>query len=370
LEETEIVRAGRTGRGTARRVAGPGDAEYLFVAHRFSAAAPEGLRGGIIGLGMSTAGLRAEEVALGNMLVAIGLVLLGLVAAIAFVLSGWLTRRIVDMEHTARLIAGGSLSERAVVQTGHELGGLAAALNEMAAKLESDIDKLQKLERVRSEFLGNVSHELRTPIFSIQGFLETLLDGAVDDPAVNREFLEKAHRQAERLNVLLRDLIEISRIESGEMKMSFRYFNVGPYLQQIVEDFRQRAEKKRVGLALAPGEPVDVYGDRERLRQVLVNLIENAITFTDPGGSVTVSYRNAGQQCDIAVSDTGCGIPQEAIQRIFERFYRLDRDRSREAGGTGLGLAIVKHIVEAHGGAIRVESEVGKGSTFTFSLKM
>jgi two-component system phosphate regulon sensor histidine kinase PhoR len=303
------------------------------------------------------------------MLVAVGLLLLGIVAGLALSLSGWMTRRILDMEHTARLIAGGSLSERAAIQSGDELGGLAAALNEMAATLESDIDKLRKLVRVRSEFLGNVSHELRTPIFSIQGFLETLLDGAVDDPAVNREFLEKAHRHAERLNILLRDLIEISRIESGEMKMSFRYFSIRPYLQQIVDELQPPAVKRNVTLTLLSGDGADVYADRDRLRQVLVNLIENAITFTEPGGSVAVGVRTAERRCEIAVTDTGCGIPQEHIPRIFERFYRLDRNRSREVGGTGLGLAIVKHIVEAHGGTIQVESEVGKGSAFTFSLK-
>jgi two-component system, OmpR family, phosphate regulon sensor histidine kinase PhoR len=368
----EMARAARTGRGESRRALNQGENEYLLVARRIPEAAPESYRGGVVRLGMTAAGLRAEEIALRNMLMAVGLMLVGLVVALTIPLSGWITRKLVDVEHTARLIASGAHSERATVESGDELGGLAGALNEMAEKLQRDIDTLQKLERVRSEFLGNVSHELRTPIFAIQGFVETLLDGAVDDPAVNREFLEKAYRQAERLNALLRDLIEISRIESGEMKMSFRYVAIGPFLRHIVDELQVETAKKPISLKLDPvGEQsVEVYADRDRLRQVMLNLVDNAIKYTDPGGSITVAYKAAGPVCEISVSDTGCGIAAEHIPRIFERFYRVDRDRSREVGGTGLGLAIVKHIVEAHGGMLRVESEVGKGSTFVFSLKL
>jgi two-component system phosphate regulon sensor histidine kinase PhoR len=223
----------------------------------------------------------------------------------------------------------------------------------------------------RSEFLANVSHELRTPIFSIQGFLETLLDGAVDDPTVNREFLDKAHRHAGRLNALLNDLIEIARIESGEMKMSFRYFSIGEFLLGVIEEMRGQAEKRNLSLSLSPGIRPDelVYGDRDRLKQVMVNLIDNAIKYTEPGGSIVCFVSVEGDRTVVHVRDSGSGIAPEHLPRIFERFYRVDRDRSREVGGTGLGLAIVKHIVEAHGGTISVESTVGKGSTFSFSLK-
>jgi two-component system phosphate regulon sensor histidine kinase PhoR len=186
---------------------------------------------------------------------------------------------------------------------------------------------------------------------------------------VNREFLEKSHRQAERLNALLHDLIEISRIESGEMKMSFRYFSVWPFLRQILDEMQPEAAKKSIRMTLVGDEGVDVYADRDRLHQVMINLIDNAIKYTDPGGSVTLTCRIEGAQCELAVADTGCGIAGAHIPRIFERFYRVDRDRSREVGGTGLGLAIVKHIVEAHEGTVRVESAVGKGSTFSFTLK-
>jgi two-component system phosphate regulon sensor histidine kinase PhoR len=241
----------------------------------------------------------------------------------------------------------------------------------MAGKLGDDIGRLKKLERIRSEFLGNVSHELRTPIFSLQGFLETLLDGAIDDPAVNREFLEKAHRHAQRLNLLLNDLIEISRIESGEMQMSFRYFAIREFLERMLEEMRPQADQKGVALTLVPGAPAgeQVFGDRDRLKQVIVNLIDNAIKYTNPGGTIALSAEADGDRCTVRVSDTGIGIPEEHHSRIFERFYRVDRDRSRDVGGTGLGLAIVKHIIEAHGGAIAVASTPGKGSVFSFTLK-
>jgi two-component system phosphate regulon sensor histidine kinase PhoR len=241
----------------------------------------------------------------------------------------------------------------------------------MADKLSADITQLKKLEHVRSQFLANVSHELRTPIFSIQGFLETLLDGAVEDREVNRQFLEKAHKHAGRLNTLLNDLIEISRIESGEMKMRFRYFSTSELLEQVVEEMKSHTEKKGISLVLRmePDAPPEVFGDRDRLKQVMINLIDNAIKYTEQGGHITCKVRPADNRCEIVVEDTGCGIPEEHLPRIFERFYRVDRDRSREVGGTGLGLAIVKHIVEAHGSRINVTSTVGKGSAFAFSLK-
>ncbi len=242
----------------------------------------------------------------------------------------------------------------------------------MVSQLKEDIVRLQKLERVRSEFLGNVSHELRTPIFMLQGYLETLLDGALDDPNVNREFIEKAYGNALRLNTLLADLIEISRIESGEMRMSFRYFRIGDLIESVAEEFRPQAQMKNISLSVdydGVDRNQEVYGDKERLGQALRNLVDNAIKYTQPNGLVRIVSRNKGDLVNIEVSDTGIGIPEEHIERIFERFYRVDKERSREAGGTGLGLSIVKHIIEAHSSKVIVTSEVGKGSTFSFSLK-
>lgn len=298
-----------------------------------------------------------------------------LVVIAVFMVSVQLSKRlaapVMGVVQTARAIARGDVQQRVSSTSGGEFGHLASAVNEMAEKLSSDIDRLKGLERVRSEFLGNVSHELRTPIFSIQGFLETLLDGAINDPSVNRDFLEKAYRHAERLNTLLNDLIEISRIQSGDMKMSFRYFPVLGFIQQVMDEQMADAKKKDISLSVAAGVDASeqVYGDRDRLKQVMINLIDNAIKYTQRGGKIVLHVRRLKHQCEITVEDTGCGISEAHLSRIFERFYRVDRDRSREVGGTGLGLSIVKHIVEAHGGTIRAESVIGKGSRFIFTLK-
>jgi two-component system, OmpR family, phosphate regulon sensor histidine kinase PhoR len=256
--------------------------------------------------------------------------------------------------------------------TMRELRELGDAINALALRARRDIADLKRLERVRSEFLGNVSHELRTPIFSVQGYLETLIDGAVDDPSVRDDFLGKAHLNVLRLHNLLTDLIEISRIESGEMKMSFRYFDAEEYFRAIVEEMRPTAEMAGVALDFrVRGADRDhsAYGDRDRLKQALVNLVENAIKYNRPDGSVTVELEFEESELVVRVIDDGIGIPDEDQSRIFERFYRVDKNRSRAVGGSGLGLAIVKHIIEAHRSSVEVSSRLGEGTTFSFAVK-
>jgi len=300
-----------------------------------------------------------------------GLIAVLVVAGVSMFLARKISDPIEEIVSVVERIKGGEVGARIAGAYGGEMGEMATAINNMAEKLSSDISTLERLERVRSEFLGNVSHELRTPIFSLQGFLETLLDGAVDDPQVNRQFLAKALKHGERLSTLLGDLIEISRIESGEMKLSFRYFSILEFLEALIEEMTPAAESKGIALFFESGfdQSAKAYGDRARLRQVMINLIDNAIKYTDPGGTVRSIARPLKSRCEILVTDSGCGIPAEHLSRIFERFYRVDRDRSREIGGTGLGLAIVKHIVEAHGSTVTVNSTPGQGSTFSFTLK-
>jgi two-component system phosphate regulon sensor histidine kinase PhoR len=281
---------------------------------------------------------------------------------------------VVSMSRAAHDLAAGHF-ERTIATDAlpdGELRHLAESFNAIALRARRDIGELKRLERVRSEFLGNVSHELRTPIFSVQGYLETLIDGAVDDPSVRDDFLHKAHHNVLRLHNLLNDLIEISRIESGEMKMSFRYFDAREYLHAIVEEMRPTAEMAGVSLDLrvrGDDGSYSAYGDRERLKQAIVNLIENAIKYNRPDGSVHVELEFRESDLVVRVVDTGIGIPQEDIGRIFERFYRVDKNRSRAVGGSGLGLAIVKHIIEAHRSSIAVTSTPGAGTTFSFVLK-
>lgn len=257
---------------------------------------------------------------------------------------------------------------RVVLETSDEFLRLSDSLNSIYDAFRADISQMKKLERVRTEFLGNVSHELRTPIFSTQGLLETLLSGAIDDKKVNKDFVQKALNNTERLNTLLGELIDISRIESGEMKLRFRFFDIIPFLQSIVQEMRIPASQRSITLELEGDvlKPIDVYGDKERLQQVIVNLVDNAIKYSEPNDTIVVRFSEKKDRVEVSVEDTGIGIAPQHLPRIFERFYRVDRDRSREMGGTGLGLAIVKHIVEAHDAEIKVTSDVGVGSKFSF----
>lgn len=246
-------------------------------------------------------------------------------------------------------------------------------LNKYTNKVKLSIAESEKIAKVRSEFLGNVSHELRTPIFTIQGFLETVLDNEKLDNKTRYSFLEKTHRNVLRLHNLLNDLIEISRIESKEMKMNFRSFNPSMVFNEVITDLKPTAEQANIKLLfnnqLDAKKNILVLGDIERIKQVIANLIENAIKYNTPNGTVTLSLKEFDKYILVAVADTGIGISTEETDRIFERFYRVNKDRSRQVGGTGLGLAIVKHIVEAHKSSIQVSSELGVGSEFSFTLE-
>jgi len=255
------------------------------------------------------------------------------------------------------------------ISLGKHLVELEGEIKSMFLRTQNDIQNLKKLEQVRTEFLGNVSHELRTPIFAIQGFIETLLNGAIDDKRVNRSFLEKAGIHTENLNNLLNDLIDISMIESGQMKMSFRYFGIAEFITGIIDEFTPLADEKGLEIRCGYIKPtLKIFGDRNRLKQVFVNLLQNAIKYTDTG-YIEIICNEEGKLCNISIKDTGIGIPEVDLERIFERFYRVDKARSRAVGGTGLGLAIVKHILEAHSSKIEVKSEVNKGTEFSFKLK-
>lgn len=221
----------------------------------------------------------------------------------------------------------------------------------------------------RNEFLGNVAHELRTPIFAIQLSLETLEDGAVNDPEVNMDFLGKALRQSNRLKELVDDLINISRLEAG-MKLSKRYFSINTLINETVSELSGIVLKKNIQLSFDKGtsDKTFVFADSERIKQVLINLIDNSVKYTLEKGSITIRTRDSEKSVIISVEDTGLGIPKEDLPRIFERFYRVDKTRSRDMGGSGLGLSIVKHILELHNSQIKVESETEKGTKFEFNL--
>lgn len=255
------------------------------------------------------------------------------------------------------------------IQLGSNLLALQRAIKKMFKKEKSDIEYLQRLQKMRSQFIANVSHELRTPIFAIQGYIETLLNGAINDKNVNMHFLEKANQHTVSLSNLLNDLIDISMIESGEMRMSYRYFKINDLVNQVIQESKILAEEKNLELNYIPArEDLEVFGDKDKLRQVLINLILNAVKYTEKG-KIEVIVEEDNKTAKISVRDTGIGIPENYLDRIFERFFRVDKARSRSQGGTGLGLAIVKHIVEAHNSKVNVSSTVDQGSEFSFSLK-
>lgn len=238
---------------------------------------------------------------------------------------------------------------------------------------KEQLEELKKLAQFRKEFLGNVSHELKTPIFNIQGYIHTLIDGAIDDPEVNTRFLQKAAKSADRLSDLVADLLAISQLESGELNMENERFDMNAMVKDVYEQLEVRAKERGISLIIKEGcnKPFYVQADRYRIRQVIVNLVINSIKYGNELGTTTAAFYDMDENILIEIADNGEGIGQEHLPRIFERFYRVDKSRARESGvgGTGLGLAIVKHIIEAHNQTINVRSTPGQGTTFGFTLK-
>lgn len=239
-----------------------------------------------------------------------------------------------------------------------------------ASLKQKEIDELKKMEIFRREFIADVSHELKTPIFAAQGFVHTLLDGAVKDKTVRTKFLKRAAKSLDGLDMLVQDLLTLSQIETGEIKMHLEYFDIKSLAEDVMDQFENKAEKKNISLTMQDGLPekVIVHGDWQRINQVLNNLISNAIKYSPDDSAVEVGFKITKNDVVTFVKDNGEGIPSDDVKRIFERFYRVDKSRSREKGGTGLGLAIVKHILEEHKSKIEVKSTFGKGSEFSFKL--
>jgi len=234
-----------------------------------------------------------------------------------------------------------------------------------------EIAQLKQLERYRKEFLGNVMHELRTPIFNIQGYVLTLLDGGLEDANVNRAYLERAEKSINRIVSIVEDLESISRLESGSLKLQNEVFDLTALVRDVFESQEIAANTMNIKLILQqhPDKPVNVYADRRRIFEVINNLVANSIKYGISNGITRVAFLDVGDNILTEISDDGIGIDEKHIPRLFERFFRIDKSRSRDMGGTGLGLSIVKHIIEAHNQTINVRSELDKGSTFSFSLQ-
>lgn len=256
------------------------------------------------------------------------------------------------------------------IESANELDQLNQEITAWADDRKNEIERLKKLEVYRKEFLGNVSHELKTPIFNIQGYVLTLLDGGLEDETINRDYLQRAERSIDRMITIIDDLEAISQLETGELQIEPEKFDIVALAQDVIESQELKATAKGIMLSMnKEAKPIFVFADRFRIRQVLVNLIVNSVKYGKEYGETKIRINDVGENVMIEIADNGIGIAKEHLPRLFERFYRVDKSRSREMGGTGLGLAIVKHIIEAHNQQIHVMSTEGVGTVFTFSLK-
>ncbi|NGP77820.1 hypothetical protein G3570_14320 [Balneolaceae bacterium YR4-1] len=307
------------------------------------------------------------------------LIFMAALAVITSIIAYWVIykiqfSRLEQLNRITRNIARKRFEDYENLSTDHkdELDYLITQSVRASKTVEREIQRLNRIENYRKEFIGDISHELKTPIFAIQGFIETLLNGAIEDEEVNRQFLKKAMRNVNRLTFLTKDLMEISKLETGELKSEIQDIYVGNLIKDVVESLQYKAQKENVEIELEDiGKNILVHADRNQIKQVLINLVENAIKYNRSGGTVTVGTKPFSKDKNrilVYIQDTGIGIDQQYIDRVTERFFRVDKSRSREKGGTGLGLAIVKHIMEAHGEKFFIESTPGVGSTFSFTL--
>jgi two-component system phosphate regulon sensor histidine kinase PhoR len=295
-------------------------------------------------------------------------------AALAVLACAWLmarsqNRAVSLITQTIQRLVSGDWDARVGAVRGEKLGRLGRAVDALAEKVGHDIAQLRRSDQVRKDFTANVSHELRTPLAAIKAFAETLTGGAAEDPEHRMEFILEIERNADRMTRLVDDLLTLSALDSGTRPPATESVDLMRLAGEVTATLKPLAGRKELGLRVEPFRDIPpVRGDRGQLKQVLTNLLDNAIKFTPEKGVIRVSASRAEGWVTVAVQDTGPGIPAEDLPRIFERFYRVDKARSRELGGTGLGLAIVKHIMEAHGGSVAVESRPGEGSTFRFTL--
>jgi len=300
---------------------------------------------------------------------------IGMLFVSYFIARRFLLSRFEYLNHVMETLANKEFEsfKEGRVRRSDELDDLIIQAHTSLRLTEKEILRLNKLENYRKEFIGDISHELKTPLFAIQGFIETLLDGAIEDPRVNRDFLRKAMRNVNRLTVLTRDLTEISKLETGELRSEFTSFSLAGAVQEVFDGLLEKAANEKITVTSDPIDPeIMIVADRNQLKQVLTNLIDNSIKYNRPEGHVRVGVKKHPKNKSkylIFVSDTGFGIEESDIPRLTERFFRIEKSRSREKGGTGLGLSIVKHIIEAHGEQLYIESVINKGSVFSFSMQ-
>ena len=362
--QAEVVAALGEGSGFASRDVGEAGPTLYAAFYR-----PDALAGPVVVRLAEPAGP-----AYGLVRKALATLAVGMTLALVFaLLAAWVaSEKVVGplraISASARRINAGDLDSEITVRTrATEIQDLARSLNQMAVRFRSDIGELQRMQQVQNEFIGNVSHEVKNPIFAVSGYLEAL-GGDTLSPELRQRYAAKGLHNLQRLNNLFSDLIEIAKLEYREDLIRPSRFDLQELLEEVAETIQPKAEKKGIEL-IVENPPLDVVGDRARIRQVLTNLIDNSVAYSQ-SPTVRCRFRRRLGKARVEVVDTGKGIPQEHLDRIFERFYRVDTSRSRKEGGTGLGLSIVKQILQAHGETIHAESTVGRGTRFWFELPL
>jgi len=291
---------------------------------------------------------------------------------ILFIIRKYVIDRIRPIYNTIRdLPLSGSKMDEKQLDPNSLLLGVKYEVEEWARTQLKEIERLKELEKYRKDFVGNVSHELKTPIFNIQGYVLTLLEGGLDDPKINKLYLKRTEKSIDRMISIVEDLESITKLESGELKLNITRFDIVKTAEEVIEMEMWQANESKISLQIVnkPEKPVFVKADKKRILEVLTNLVVNAIKYGKKKGNVNISFHDLEDNIIVEVSDDGIGMEKKDLPRIFERFYRIDKSRSREQGGTGLGLSIVKHIIEAHNQSINVRSLVDKGTTFNFTLE-
>jgi two-component system phosphate regulon sensor histidine kinase PhoR len=310
-----------------------------------------------------------------NVLLFVSAIVLFFLAAyysILFVIKKYIIDRIRPVYNTIRgLPLSRSEMEKKSMDPNSLLRNVRIEVEEWAKTQLKEIERLKELERYRKDFVGNVSHELKTPIFNIQGYVLTLLEGGMDDPKINRLYLARTEKSIDRMVSIVEDLESITKLESGELKLNMVTFDLVKIVEDVIEIHQLKAAERKIKVRIVTraDKPIYVKADKKRITEVLTNLTINAIKYGKKKGHVDISFHDMEDNILVEISDDGIGIEKKDLPRIFERFFRVDKSRSREQGGTGLGLSIVKHIIEAHNQSINVHSVVDKGTTFNFTLE-
>nr|WP_319510819.1 ATP-binding protein [uncultured Draconibacterium sp.] len=291
--------------------------------------------------------------------------------AILYIVKKYIIDRIKPLYNTIRdlPLSGKKMEEK--IDSNSLLLNVKYEVEEWAKTQLKEIERLKELEKYRKDFVGNVSHELKTPIFNIQGYVLTLLEGGLEDPKINKLYLKRTEKSIDRMVSIVEDLESITKLESGELKLNMTRFDIVKTVEEVIEMEHWQASESQITVQIInkPDRPIFVKADKKRILEVITNLIVNAIKYGKQNGFVNISFHDLEDNIIVEVADNGIGIDKKDLRRIFERFFRVDKSRSREQGGTGLGLSIVKHIIEAHNQSINVRSVLDQGTTFNFTLE-